>query len=105
MSADTAKKAGPQAAVTASIVSGDASSAAGYPMYEARDISPSGALLIGGLFLEVNEVFTLELALGGDAVRATARVVRLERGAPGMHVAFSNLTDTAREALAKRSNG
>ena len=103
MSADSST-AGPHAVVTASIVSGNgASSGAAYPMFRARDISPQGALLVGGLFLEVDEEFTLELALGDQLVRATARVVRLDQAEPGMRVSFSGLSDAALETLKMRS--
>jgi len=109
MSADSST-AGPHDVVTASIVSGNGASGGAYPMFRARDISPQGALLVGGLFLEVDEEFTVELALGDRLVRATARVVRLEQAEPSavqelaMRVSFTGLSAADLETLSMRSN-
>lgn len=73
-----------------------------YPMFEVRDLRPEGALLQASLFLEVGEVVVIELSLGnGQAVRACARVVALERGDhPGMRVEFVELAESDRELMA-----
>ncbi len=72
-----------------------------YEMFEATEMNAEGAFLVGGLFLEVGELVTLELAAEGtDPVRAQARVLRLERGnRNGMAVAFQDLGDEERRAL------
>lgn len=93
--------------ITASVMTdpkGDGDAAA-YSMFEAREISANGAFLVGSLFLELNEEFTVELALGGGQVRARAKVAAIARGdLPGMTVEFSDLSDGDRALLEAQAN-
>jgi len=75
-----------------------------YAMFEASGVTVHGAFLSGPLLLEVQESFTVELALpDGDKVRTRARVVRVASGvAAGMDISFIDLPD---EAKRKLSNG
>jgi hypothetical protein len=77
-----------------------------YAMFEAERVTPEGAFLAGPLLLEVQEDFTVELALpDGDKVRTRARVVRVDRGAvPGMDVSFIDLPDEAKRKLTNGRN-
>jgi hypothetical protein len=86
------------AAVIAEVGAGDTTS---YAMFEARDVSVEGAFLVGQLFFEVDETFTLKLSSAGNAsVTVEERVKRLELDdQPGMAVAFTGLGDAERKAL------
>ena len=62
-----------------------------YRMFEALSLGPDGAVLGGGLLLEVNEEVTLELRLPDRSVlRTHARVVEILHGArPAMRVVWT----------------
>jgi hypothetical protein len=89
-----------QRVVTAAVVSRDGGAEA-FPMFEAVEVTATGAFLAGPMLLEIDEELGLELALGdGAAVRSLARVTRVDRGArPGVHVAFVGMSAAARQQL------
>ena len=77
-----------------------------YAMFEASSVTAEGAFLSGPLLLEVQESFTVELALpDGDKVRTRARVVRVAHGdAPGMDISFIDLPEDAKRKLSNGRN-
>lgn len=71
-----------------------------YEMFSASQLTEEGAFLHSSLLLELGETVTLELSLGANKVRATARVVALETGeAPGMKVEFASLQEGDRQLI------
>ncbi len=51
-----------------------------YAMYDARDVTATGARLRGPLLLEVGESFLLRMVRGAVAVDVTTRVTEVVRG-------------------------
>lgn len=75
-----------------------------YAMYAVRALSPGGALLAGGLLLEMDEELTLDLVLDEAApLRVSARVVGLHREVPGVEVAFTGLAEHDRKRIESRA--
>ena len=73
-----------------------------YAMFDAGGITPEGALLSGGLLLEIGEEFLLELRLGSAPVRVRARVLAIVPGdQAAMQVAWIELDDATRQRLAR----
>ncbi len=85
----------------AAIVVEDGENVSIYPMYEVRDIIPTGALLTGSLLLEVGEELLLELSLGEtERVRVKAAVLSVEkRETPGVFVSFSELGEREKNLI------
>lgn len=82
------------------VVLSSAGQARRYRMYEATNITPEGATLVGGLLLEANEEVALELRMPDGALRAGARVVEILLGsAPAMRVVWTGLADADRRLL------
>ena len=75
-----------------------------HTMFDAQDITLDGAFLAGALFLEVDEVFEVELSFDdSQTIRAKVRVERVEKGEkPGMAVSFAELSDSDRKLLASK---
>lgn len=75
-----------------------------YCMFQAENLSPEGAVLTGGLLLEVNEEVTLEIELGdGGPAHARARVVAIvPDDRPAMRVKFVDLDDATRQRFGRR---
>jgi hypothetical protein len=74
-----------------------------YAMFAVRALSPGGALLAGGLLLEMDEALTLDLVLDEAApLRVCARVVGLHREVPGVEVAFSGLAEDDRNRIERK---
>lgn len=92
---------GTQGKTLAAVVSTGVEGEPAYPMYVAESVSPDGAFLAGPLLLEPGERFTVELVLAeGEALRVPARVSRVQQGdAPGMDVAFSDLSEDTKRKL------
>lgn len=72
--------------------------------FDLRDLSMGGAFLRADLLFEVGDELHVEFELpDGKAVKARGRVVRVSRDpAPreaGMGIAFSEMSDTDREAV------
>jgi len=75
-----------------------------YAMFAVRGLSPGGALLAGGLLLEMDEELTLDLVLDEAApLRVCARVVGLHREVPGVEVAFAGLAEHDRKRIESRA--
>lgn len=70
-------------------VVGNGASNSSYLMFEAAELTADGAFLSGDVFLEVDEEFAVRLSFGDDSVDATARVISLDHGKPGMNVTFA----------------
>lgn len=78
----------------------------GYAMFEVRELSPGGAVLAGGLLLEMDEELTLDLVLDEDTpVRVRARVVGLLRELPAVAVSFAELGERERTRIENRAAG
>ena len=60
---------------------------------ELRDLSVSGARLVGDASLELGEPVTIAISLDGDAVEVAARVVRIDSS--GCAVRFGALAPTS----------
>lgn len=79
--------------------------------FDTQDLSEGGAFIRTDLLFEVGEELGLAVQLpGGRAVRVRGRVVRVARDSnddvvPGMGVAFVQLSDPDREALAALVRG
>ena len=70
-----------------------------YAMYDAA-ITPDGALLSGGLLLEIGEEVLLELRLESAPVIVRARVLAIDPGEQaGMQEAWIELDDATRKRL------
>src|SRR5262249_35233013 len=72
--------------------------------FDTQDLSLGGAFLRSDLLFEVGEEVEVEFQLvRGPKVRARARVVRVVRehtdGQPGMGIAFTDLSESDREAV------
>jgi c-di-GMP-binding flagellar brake protein YcgR len=75
--------------------------------FDTRDFSVGGAFLRSDLLFEIGEELDVEFQLpGGPTVRTRGRVVHVARdpvtdggAAPGMGIAFSNLSERDREAV------
>jgi hypothetical protein len=75
-----------------------------YSMFEVRELSPGGAVLEGGLLLEMDEELTMDLVLDdGAPVRVQARVVGLQRELPGVEVIFPELGERDRTRIENRA--
>jgi hypothetical protein len=75
-----------------------------YAMFEVRELSPGGAVLEGGLLLEMDEELTVDLVLDEDApVRVHARVVGLLRELPAVAVRFPELGERDRTRVENRA--
>jgi hypothetical protein len=75
-----------------------------YAMFELRELSVRGAVLAGGLLLEMDEELTMELALDeGAPMRVQARVVGLLRDLPGVEVSFPELGEHDRKRIENRT--
>ena len=87
--------------VEASVVLSSAGGAVVYEMFEALSVTPDGAILRGGLLLEVNEEVTLELRMEDlSAFRARARVVEIQQGErPAMRVVWTRVAEADRHRL------
>jgi hypothetical protein len=90
--------------VPATILLADApagSEGAGHVLFDTRDLSTGGAFLKSSSLLEIGEELELEFQLdGGKSVRATCKVVRVERKPPtGMGISFTKLDAEAQAAL------
>jgi hypothetical protein len=87
--------------VDASVVLSSSGRGAVYGMFEALSVSAEGAVLRGGLLLEVNEEVTLELRMADlSAFRARARVVEIQQGErPAMRVVWTRVADADRQRL------
>jgi hypothetical protein len=74
---------------------------AGHVLFDTRDLSTGGAFLKSASLLEIGEELELELQLdGGKNVRASCKVVRVERKPPtGMGISFTKLDPDAQAAL------
>ena len=78
----------------AAVIQGDA-----YAMFAAASVTVEGALLSGGLLLEIGEEVLLELRLA-QPVHVRARVLAIVPGEPiAMPVAWVDLDDTTRQRL------
>ncbi len=89
--------------VCASVVGASGTS---YAMYDAIQLSVSGAFLRGRIFLELEEEFIVELVRGDASVRVRARVDSLDRGeTPGMKVTFVGLGSADRNVIANELAG
>lgn len=76
------------------MIQGDA-----YGMFEAAGVTLEGALLSGGLLLEIGEEVLLELRLA-QPVHVRARVLAIVPGDPiAMQVAWVDLDDATRQRL------
>jgi len=86
-------------AVEVAVVLQSSGRGAVYCMFEALSLRPEGAILRGGLLLEVNEEVTLELSLPGRAAfRTQARVVEILHGKPpAMRVVWTGKVPGAAE--------
>ena len=81
-------------AVEAAVIQGDA-----YAMFAAADVTLEGALLTGGLLLEIGEEVLLELRLA-QPVHVRARVAAIVPGEPiAMQVTWVDLDDATRQRL------
>lgn len=72
--------------------------------FDTRDLSVGGAFLRSDLLLEVGEELQLTIHLPDTELVAHGRVVHVVRepgpdGAPGMGVAFTDLSDADRESI------
>lgn len=78
-----------------------------YAMFEIDELTAEGAFLACGLWLEVGEEITLELAGAGSEARALrARVIEISREPrPGMRVTFLELGDDDRALIDKLAAG
>ena len=90
--------------VPATILSADAPAGShgdGHVLFDTRDLSTGGAFLKSSSLLEIGEELELEFQLdGGKSVRATCKVVRVERKPPtGMGISFTKLDAEAQAAL------
>jgi hypothetical protein len=87
--------------VEASVVLSSSGRAVVYEMFEALSVTADGAILRGGLLLEVNEEVTLELRMADlSAFRARARVVEIQQGErPAMRVVWTRVSDADRHRL------
>jgi hypothetical protein len=75
-----------------------------YSMFEVRELSPGGAVLQGGLLLEMDEELTMDLVLDeGAPVRVHARVVGLQRELPAVEVIFPELGERDRTRIENRT--
>jgi hypothetical protein len=75
-----------------------------YSMFEVRELSPGGAVLQGGLLLEMDEELTMDLVLDeGAPVRVRARVVGLQRELPAVEVIFPELGEGDRTRIENRT--
>lgn len=75
-----------------------------YAMFAVRELSPRGALLAGGLLLEMDEELVMDLVLDQDApLRVCARVVGVQRAVPGVEVTFSGLAEHERKRIESRA--
>ncbi|MEZ4398553.1 MAG: hypothetical protein R3B06_00935 [Kofleriaceae bacterium] len=54
-----------------------------YAMFEATQVTPTGARLSGPLLLEIGEAFTVRLTRGDTVVELPTTVVQVERQAHG----------------------
>lgn len=75
----------------------------GYAMFEAAELSLDGALLVGGLLLEIEEEVTLDLRLperGTVRAKAVVREILRDRG-PAMRVTFAQLDEAERARLSR----
>ncbi|HUS65617.1 MAG TPA: hypothetical protein VMZ28_13800 [Kofleriaceae bacterium] len=80
--------------VDAAVIQGDA-----YPMFAAAAVTLEGALLTGGLLLEIGEEVLLELRLA-QPVHVRARVVAIVPGEQtAMQVVWVDLDDATRQRL------
>lgn len=72
---------------------------------DSLDVSEGGAFLRSDLLFEIGDVLHLEITLpGGQAVKATGKVVRVSRrrgkeGVPGMGIEFTRLAMSDRRAI------
>jgi c-di-GMP-binding flagellar brake protein YcgR len=70
--------------------------------FDTRDLSLGGAFLRSDLLFEVGEELSIELEIAAEAPLCTrARVVRVDadHAAPGMGIAFADLSEHDREAV------
>lgn len=75
-----------------------------YAMFAVRALSPRGALLAGGLLLEMDEELVMDLVLDEAApLRVCARVVGVQREVPGVEVTFSGLAEHDRKRIESRA--
>jgi hypothetical protein len=75
-----------------------------YSMFEVRELSPGGAVLQGGLLLEMDDELTMDLVLDeGAPVRVQARVVGLQRELPAVEVIFPELGEGDRTRIENRT--
>lgn len=75
-----------------------------YSMFAVRELSPRGALLTGGLLLEMDEDLIMDLVLDEAApLRVCARVVGVKREVPGVEVTFSGLAEHDRKRIESRA--
>jgi hypothetical protein len=83
-----------ESSVDVAVIQGDA-----YSMFEATAVTLDGAILYGGLLLEIGEEVLLELRLA-QPVHVRARVLAIVPGEPiGMQVAWIDLDDATRQRL------
>jgi hypothetical protein len=89
--------------IEASVVLPAAGKSELYGMFEALSVTPDGAILRGGLLLEVNEEITIELRLPDlSAFRARARVVEILRDErPAMKVIWTGVGEADRHRLSR----
>lgn len=95
------------APIVAAVVDPSDNDAPAYGMFALQRLTAEGAFLVGAIFFERGEEFTVELSGGGrDSLRLRAKVVSHERTpVAGMVVTFHGVTEADRKVLAGFSTG